>query len=539
MSSAVPPSAPPPDPSTRVMPGAAAEVSGEAVAPADGAAAQHPLTPIVDADTRPADKKKALRWRMPRLAWTLRQRLLVGIVAAVTLVSIAIGFASVLVLNGYLTNRVDAQLVSLVSRSLGGGQGSGGRPDQFLLQPGSPLGSIAATFSGGALTQAQALGLEGVTSLTAQQTAALESVTVARTAATIDLGTTLGDYRAMAVKLPTGVELVVGLPLGDVQATVTQYRNLVALISAMGIIVVAFAATIIITLALRPLRRVAATATQVASLPLDRGEVSLAIRVPEADTDPRTEVGQVGAALNSMLGHVDAALTARQASENRVRQFVADASHELRTPLASIRGYAELTRRGNYTLPEDVTHSLGRVESEAVRMTSLVEDLLLLARLDDGRELESKPVELSRLLVDCVSDAGAAGPDHDWVLDIPEESVLVSGDHQRIHQVLANLLTNARVHTPAGTTVTAGITVTERDTAVITIEDNGPGIPHNLLPDLFERFARGDTSRSRVAGSTGLGLSIVRAVVDAHGGDVTVDSEPGRTVFRVELPGVL
>ena len=529
MSSAVSPSAPPPDPSTRVT-GVPAEatVFDAPLADAGDAAAQHPLT------------KTPRRFGMPRIAWTLRQRLLVGIVAAVTLVSIAIGFASVLVLNGYLTNRVDAQLVSLVSRSLGGNQGGAGRPDQqFLLQPGSPLGSIAATFANGQLTQAQALGLTGVTSLTAAQTAALESVTVARKATTIDLGSTLGDYRAMAVKLPTGDELVVGLPLADVQATVTQYRNLVALISALGIIVVGFATAIIITLALRPLRRVAATATQVASLPLDRGEVSLAIRVPEADTDPRTEVGQVGAALNSMLGHVDAALTARQASENRVRQFVADASHELRTPLASIRGYAELTRRGNYTLPEDVTHSLGRVESEAVRMTSLVEDLLLLARLDDGRELESKPVELSRLLVDCVSDAGAAGPDHDWVLDIPEESVLISGDHQRIHQVLANLLANARVHTPAGTTVTAAIAVTERDTAVITIEDNGPGIPNSLLPDLFERFARGDTSRSRVAGSTGLGLSIVRAVVDAHGGEVTVDSEPGRTVFRVELPGVL
>jgi two-component system OmpR family sensor kinase len=259
------------------------------------------------------------------------------------------------------------------------------------------------------------------------------------------------------------------------------------------------------------------------------------VRVPDDDADPSTEIGQVGAAINRMLGHVASALAARQASENKVRQFVADASHELRTPLASIRGYAELTRRGNYTLPDDVVHSLARVESEATRMTSLVEDLLLLARLDEGRDLESDPLDLSRLLIDAVSDAHAAGPDHEWSLDLPEEPVLVDGDEARLHQVIANLLANARVHTPPGTQVIVSVSIDE-DSAVLTVADDGPGIPSELLPVLFERFARGDSSRSRAAGSTGLGLAIVSAVVEGHRGVVTVESEPGRTVFRVDLP---
>ena len=218
-----------------------------------------------------------------------------------------------------------------------------------------------------------------------------------------------------------------------------------------------------------------------------------------------------------------------------MRQFVADASHELRTPLAAIRGYAELTRRGNYDLPSDVVHSLGRVESEATRMTSLVEDLLLLARLDEGRDLESAPLDLTRLLIDSVSDAHAAGPDHEWSLDLPEEPVMIEGDVARLHQVFANLLGNARVHTPVGTGVVTSVVI-DGPRAVVTVSDDGPGIPAELQPVLFERFARGDSSRSRAAGSTGLGLAIVAAVVEGHGGTVEVQSEPGSTSFRVILP---
>jgi two-component system OmpR family sensor kinase len=223
----------------------------------------------------------------------------------------------------------------------------------------------------------------------------------------------------------------------------------------------------------------------------------------------------------------------------QVRQFVADASHELRTPLAAIRGYAELSRRSRRPVPEEVGHVLRRVESEAQRMTALVEDLLLLARLDAGRPLAHDPVDLTMLVVDAVSDAHAAGPRHDWQLDLPEEPVQVIGDPARLHQVLANLLANARTHTPEGTTVTVGVNTTADD-ALIRVTDTGPGIPAELQPHIFERFARGDSSRSRAAGSTGLGLSIVDAVVTAHGGKVSVDSVPGRTEFTVRLPlGVL
>jgi two-component system OmpR family sensor kinase len=236
-----------------------------------------------------------------------------------------------------------------------------------------------------------------------------------------------------------------------------------------------------------------------------------------------------------MLANIANALSAREASERKVRTFVADASHELRTPLASIRGYAELTRRGGHELPDDVVRAMGRIESESVRMTSLVEDLLLLARLDDGRELESAPVDLTGLLADAVSDAQAAGQDHTWALEIPDEPVVVSGDAPRLHQVLVNLLGNARTHTPAGTSVTASIR-TEAGRAIITVMDDGPGIADDLQPTLFERFVRGDSSRSRAAGSTGLGLAIVAAVVEAHGGTVGVASEPGATTFTVTLP---
>lgn len=262
------------------------------------------------------------------------------------------------------------------------------------------------------------------------------------------------------------------------------------------------------------------------------------VRVAAADTNPRTEVGQLGIALNRMLDHIAGALSARQASETRVRQFVADASHELRTPLTAIRGYAELAQRDQHDVPEQVAHAMGRVESEAQRMTSLVEDLLLLARLDSGRPLGHEPVDLSSLAIDAVSDAHIAGPDHSWNLELPDEPVTVLGDPARLHQVLVNLLGNARTHTGPGTSVTTSIALDAAGGAVLAVVDDGPGIPPELVSNVFERFARGDTSRSRKAGSTGLGLAIVDAVVKAHNGSIAVDSAPGRTEFRVHLPTV-
>jgi two-component system, OmpR family, sensor kinase len=267
------------------------------------------------------------------------------------------------------------------------------------------------------------------------------------------------------------------------------------------------------------------------------------------DANPATEVGQVGAAFNRMLGHVEAALARREASESRLRTFAADASHELRTPLTAIRGYAELARRQSGALPDDIAHALRRVESEAGRMSELVDELLLLARLDAGRPLASEPVELTRLIIDATSDARVAAPDHRWRLDLPEKPVTVRGDQQRLRQVLANLLSNAARHTPAGTAVTIALATSppsavaagqpsdaDRGTAVVSVTDTGPGIPAELQPEVFERFVRGDTSRSRAAGGSGLGLAIVHAVTAAHGGTAFVTSRPGETRFTVTLP---
>jgi two-component system, OmpR family, sensor kinase len=347
-----------------------------------------------------------------------------------------------------------------------------------------------------------------------------------------------GDYRLKAeLRGPHDDLVIVGLPTAPVERTQVEVAVILAVVTAGALLVAGVAGIVIIRRTLRPLRRVAATAGRVAELPLDRGEVALAERLPDELTDPRTEVGQVGAALNRMLGNVEAALAARHASETQVRQFVADASHELRTPLAAIRGYAELTRRSRQQVPPEVAHVLNRVESEATRMTLLVEDLLLLARLDAGRPLENTPVDLAMLAVDTVSDAHAAGPHHAWRLDLPPEGVDVEvlGDRARLHQVLANLLANARTHTPPGTEVTVSVGVRD-GLASVTVADAGPGIPPDLLPHVFERFARGDSSRSRAAGSTGLGLAIVHAVVTAHGGRIDVHSRPGRTEFRVSMP---
>ncbi len=326
-----------------------------------------------------------------------------------------------------------------------------------------------------------------------------------------------------------------GLPLASTSAAVANLVSVEVLAGLASLAAAAAAAALVVRRTLRPLARVATTATRVSELPLSSGEVHLVERVPPQDTDPRTEVGQVGTALNRLLDHVEGSLAARHASETQVRQFVADASHELRTPLSSIRGYTELVRRQGGELPAHVGHAVGRVESEALRMSSLVEELLLLARLDAGRELSTGEVDLTALVVDAVSDAHVAGPGHHWQLDLPGTPVVVPGDPDRLHQALANLLANARAHTPAGTTATTRLT-TAGDRARIEVSDDGPGIPPDLLEHVFERFARGDASRSRTAGSTGLGLAIVHAVVTAHGGTVTATSRPGRTVFTVELP---
>ena len=475
----------------------------------------------------------------PRL--TLRRTLVIGIVALLTAATIVIGIASVVALRGFLVGRLDAQLTAATGRSesaIGGDVQPSDPPPaaQFLGVPGQREGTLAGLVVDGVIYNASVISESGSLELVpTEDQSGLIGLAVDGEPRTVDLGE-LGQYRVVVRQIgPEGDALLVGLPLAEVEATALQLSLLIGVIGVLGVAAAAAAGALVVRFALRPLERVADTATRVAELPLDRGEVAPAVRVAERDSDPATEVGKVGAALNVMLEHVASALSARQASENKVRTFVADASHELRTPLASIRGYAELTRRGNHDLPDDVVHAIGRVESESVRMTALVEDLLLLARLDEGATLDAGVVDLGRVLVDAVSDAQVAGPDHQWEIDLPEEELLVAGDASRLHQVIANLLANARIHTPAGTTVTAAL---ERQDSQVVLEvrDTGPGIDPELVPTIFERFVRGDGSRARATGSTGLGLAIVTAVVDAHGGRAEVESAPGATVFRVTLP---
>ncbi|WP_370545121.1 sensor histidine kinase [Herbiconiux sp. VKM Ac-1786] len=475
---------------------------------------------------------------------TLRRTLIASVLGLIALAGVIIGVVSTVALNGYLVNQLDSQLREASNRTLSTLQGEGqGGPPQAGFGLGQASGTVAAVVAEGG-SAGLVLSEDGTADyLTESQLAALSGVTAGPEPVTVDIGD-LGGYRieVQSVATTTGAPalVVTGLPLRDVEGTLQQQIVVIVIVTAGAMALAAVAAFLIIRLALRPLDRVTATATRVAELPLDRGDVALAERVPAADTDPRSEVGRVGLAFNRMLEHVASALTSRQQSENKVRQFVADASHELRTPLASIRGYAELTRRTAPELPGDVAHSLGRIESEATRMTTLVEDLLLLARLDAKPELATTEVDLSLVLVDAVSDAHVAGRDHIWDLELPEEPVTVSGDPERLHQVVANLLANARVHTPPGTRVTVSVDgsagAPDAPVALVRIADDGPGIAPELLPTLFERFVRGDVSRSRHQGSTGLGLAIVKAVVDAHGGAVSVESEPGATVFTVALP---
>ncbi|MET9516272.1 HAMP domain-containing sensor histidine kinase [Streptomyces sp. NPDC002994] len=506
---------------------------------------------------------------------SLRTRLVVSALALIAVVAAVIGAVTTIALHSYLENQLDGELVSSVRRAerdpaaeeapeAGATEGAAtegaaaGRELRFVAAPGQPLGTVGGRVGadGTVRVSAKSVEAEGVrpeahlAALSGAQARALGSVERDSEPHTVAVPG-LGDYRIVSAG---DGSVVLGFPLGGVQDTVSTLVVVEVCVTAAGLVAAGLAGTALVGVALRPLRRVAATATRVAELPLHSGEVALHERVRGQEADPRTEVGQVGAALNRMLGHVGSALAARQESETRVRQFVADASHELRTPLASIRGYAELTRRGREAAGPDTRHALGRIESEAARMTGLVEDLLLLARLDAGRPLSVsyEDTDLSPLVVDAVSDARVAGREHVWRLELPDEPAVVRGDPARLQQVLVNLLGNARAHTPAGTTVTAAVRCEGGGGGwtVVEVRDDGPGVAPELLPYVFERFARGDASRARArarageaggggagAGSTGLGLAIVQAVVRAHGGGVTVESAPGRTVFAVRLPG--
>ena len=479
---------------------------------------------------------------------TLGRQLVVRVTVLVALAALLITTATALAAQQLLMSQLDRQLDEVTARL----RDPAGAPVSGLLRPGQPIGTLLVLYDDdgaprteGRLTERGASGRGGaaVTDLPDAAVEQLRDVPTNGTKSSISLSG-LGHYRVVGYRVVVGgtdpATLVVGVPLHEVDETIAQLVGLAALFSLFAIAGTVFASRSLVVRSLRPLNRVAATAQQVSQLKLDRGEVALAVRVPPGDANPASEVGQVGQAINHMLNNVEEALAARQASETKVRQFVADASHELRNPLAAIRGYAELTRRDREQLPTEAAYAMSRVESEADRMSHLVEDMLLLARLDSGPDLDLQPCDLSEVVINAVSDARAAGPDHVWQLNLPHYPVIAYGDRHRLQQVMANLLANARTHTPPGTYVHTEVSVSGPD-AVVTVTDNGPGIPPEVSNRVFERFARGDESRRRTpgtdaGGSTGLGLAIVAAVVAAHHGNVAVSSQPGYTQFTVRLP---
>ena len=551
----------------------------------------------------PTGRRMSLRsWRPGSLLTpprSLRTRLVVGVLGLVLVMAAVMSAFSTVSLRHTLMARTDSQLMAAAQRAADkrhdltqearkaseqaaqeGADKPGDQPDGAdgtdagPGKHGVPPGLDAAGQSTGTLTliTPQTSSSDGETSETAAYidknghyaSISKEDCRLLLSQATEDHPVTvdlhhLGSYRVVATRdEASGSTVITGLSLEGDKGLIRTQLLIELAVALVGALVVALAGRTMVRSSLAPLERVARTAQRVASQPLERGEVSIEDRVEKADLDSSAEVGQVGGALNTLLGHVESALAARQRSETQVRQFVADASHELRTPLASIRGYTELIRRegADADLPEEATYALERVHSESVRMTALVEDLLLLARLDAGRELRREEVDLVGLLVDTVADARAAGPDHDWQLDLavleppadatPQEAEdflpeppLVIGDEARLRQVVVNLLANARVHTPAGSHVTTTL-AREGDTLIVRIHDDGPGIAPDVRDRLFERFARGDSSRERRTGSTGLGMSIALAIVQSHGGSIDVDSstapEDHGTTFSVRLP---
>ena len=335
------------------------------------------------------------------------------------------------------------------------------------------------------------------------------------------------DYRVLIVPGSTSGEYtVVAAPLSNVQTTVESLVKRFILVGLAGLVVAALAVWWVIRREFRPVDSMVDTAAAIAG-----GDLSL--RVPE--TNPNTELGRLGSALNEMLGQIEAGLQERDRNEQRLRRFVADAAHELRTPLTSVRGYSELYRQGAYADQASVDHAMARIESEGSRMARLVDDLLLLARMDQQRPLEHKPIELVSLANEAATDYQTVTTDHPLQWD-PDGEVLVRGDPIRLRQIIDNLLSNARTHTPAGTTVSMAVT-SANGTAELVISDNGPGIAAEDRTRVFERFWRADASRTRNTGGSGLGLAIVQSLVGAHGGVVLLDSEPGvGTRFTIQLP---
>ncbi|BBZ48244.1 two-component sensor histidine kinase [Mycobacterium parmense] len=480
----------------------------------------------------------------------MRRQLLLGVLAVVSVVLVAVGVVSVLSLRGYVTAMSDADVAESLtalsysySRYRNGDHTSerrGTEPiDQAMLEfTGQTPGNVIAVLHDGVVIGSAYFSEVQPRPAPADVVRAIEKQAwpggPPRSVKLGSLGAYRVDSRADGADL-----LVVGVSLGIGDRIIARKQVTTVVLVAAALAITAGLTAWVVGYALRPLRRLAATAAEVAAMPLTDGDQRISIRAGPQDTDPENEVGIVGHTLNRLLDNVDGALAHRAESDLRMRQFITDASHELRTPLAAIQGYAELTRQDSSALPPTTEYALARIESEARRMALLVEELLLLSRLGEGQDLQTEDVDLAELAGNAVNDAAVAAPTHQWLKDLPQEPVWVRGDHARLHQLVSNLLANARLHTPPGVTVTTSVICRRGDTkepyAELTVADDGPGIDSELLPRLFERFVRADASRFGGSG-VGLGLAIVASIVKAHHGSVTAESADGRTVFRVRLP---
>jgi two-component system, OmpR family, sensor kinase len=475
----------------------------------------------------------------------LQVKLIVAVLALVTVALVLIGLASAAALEGYLVGRLDDQLALVADRfqheedrfgpGPGGGQGPG-PPSPYLVQKRDTSGRILKSLPNDSLDSEESPPRIPSDAAWFSEHAG-KAVTVPATS---------GDGRWRVVVDPTGdgANVVVAASLGGIDSTTRQLRTIDLVVSLVVLVLLAGAGAAIVRASLRPLVEIEQTARAIAAGDLTR-------RVP--DRDPRTEVGRLGRALNTMLAQIESAFSARAASEasarrseDRMRRFVADASHELRTPLTTIRGFAELYRQGAARDPAELDRLMRRIEDQAARMGLLVEDLLLLARLDRQRPLDRSPVDLLAVAADAVADAHAVDPDRRIELVLgsgdaePRHALVVLGDAERLRQVLANLVDNALRHTPANSPVEVRVgeaALDGRPAAAVEVVDHGPGLTPEQTERVFERFYRADRARSGADGGTGLGLSIVAALVAVHGGTVQVDSVPGRGArFRVVLP---
>jgi two-component system OmpR family sensor kinase len=474
--------------------------------------------------------------------WSLRNRLVLGVVILGASGIATSDFAAQTAFRTFLIAQVDAQLETASSTSIirlnrAGISEETRISEEPLFQPFEPIREVPSEISISLLDiNGTVLGTIDGSQDPRKVQSAITGLSVASLADRVDKPFTLepkslqqSEYRVLARVLPGGAgSVVTAIPLDGVERAINQLRFLFLAVGFFVLIFLAIIARRIIGISLKPLTEVERTAEAFA-----RGDYGA--RLPDARSD--TEVGRLTWALNQMLSRIAESFEIRTASEEKLRRFVADASHELRTPLTAIRGFAELHRQGAIQGEAETAELIRRIESESIRMSTLVEDLLLLARLDQSREMQMDPVDIKSLINEAVAAARAAGPNHPISVDFQGDELFVLGDSMRIHQVISNLLANARIHTPGGTAIRISAANVE-DSLRITVSDDGPGISPEDQKRIFERFYRADPSRVRNGGEgTGLGLSIVDAVMRAHDGDVSVSSEIGKgTTFKLRFP---